>query len=137
MILLCGEITSKAVVDYQKIVRETVKHIGYDDSSKGKFFSSCFAPNFWKKNTNKKHIFLHYKNPGFDYETLNLLIAIEQQSPNIAQGVHIDRTETEVGAGDQVITENSFFSKFNFFFWEQKLLIGNFFKKNVFRSCLG
>lgn len=38
MILLCGEISSNAAVDYQKVVRDTVKHIGYDDSSKGMAF---------------------------------------------------------------------------------------------------
>lgn len=36
MILLAGEITSRANVDYQKVVRDTIKHIGYNDSSKGK-----------------------------------------------------------------------------------------------------
>ncbi|NXE57914.1 METK2 synthase, partial [Casuarius casuarius] len=99
MILLAGEITSRAAVDYQKVVRDTIKHIGYDDSSKGMWCRRSLARAQRRAGVTEE---LKARSaPGFDYKTCNVLVALEQQSPDIAQGVHLDRSEEDIGAGDQ------------------------------------
>ncbi|KAK3707047.1 methionine adenosyltransferase sam2 [Vermiconidia calcicola] len=74
MIMVFGEITTKARLDYQKVIRGAIKDIGYDDSEK-----------------------------GFDYKTCNVLVAIEEQSADIAQGLHYEEVLEKLGAGDQGI----------------------------------
>lgn len=80
LVLVFGEISTTAYVDIQKVVRETIKEIGY---TRAKF--------------------------GFDGDTVAVLVAIDEQSPDIAQGVDTAlevRDEKkdildEIGAGDQ------------------------------------
>jgi len=73
LVVLAGEITSQAVVDYQSIARETIKQIGYDNTEY-----------------------------GIDYRGCAVLVAYDRQSPDIAQGVDEGRgLNLEQGAGDQ------------------------------------
>lgn len=72
MIMVGGEISSKANVNYQKVIRDTIKQIGYDSDDK-----------------------------GLNYMTMSVINGLEEQSPDIAQGVHQNRSDEDVGAGDQ------------------------------------
>ncbi len=72
MAIIAGEITTSAYVDLPETVRETIKDIGYNNSSM-----------------------------GFDWETCAVLSTIDKQSPDIAIGVNGNGIFKEQGAGDQ------------------------------------
>jgi S-adenosylmethionine synthetase len=82
MVMVFGEITTKAALDYDKIVRQAVRNIGfnsYEDS-----LSSV-------------------DSKGINCDTCEVLVRINKQSPDIAGGVHVGKDEMDVGAGDQGI----------------------------------
>ena len=73
LVVMAGQITTNASVDYGVIARDVVKHIGYDSSE-----------------------------IGFDYRTCAVLTAFDKQSPGIAQGVDEGKgLDLDQGAGDQ------------------------------------
>jgi S-adenosylmethionine synthetase len=73
LVMIAGEITTTAEVDYQEVARETIKEIGYTDP-----------------------------NMGFDYKNCAVMVSIHKQSPDISQGVTAGRgLHKEAGAGDQ------------------------------------
>lgn len=82
LVLVMGEVTTQGYVDIQKIVRDTIREIGYDSSEK-----------------------------GFDANTCGVIVALDEQSPDIAMGVNkaLEAKENQmsdsdieaIGAGDQ------------------------------------
>ena len=59
LVVLAGEITSNSNIDFQTVVRNKIQEIGYDDSEK-----------------------------GFDHKTCSVMVSLDKQSPDIAQGVN-------------------------------------------------
>jgi len=73
LVVIAGEITTSAVVDFNQVARHTIRRIGYDSSE-----------------------------VGFDYNTCAVMTAIGKQSPDIAQGVNEgEGLFLDQGAGDQ------------------------------------
>merc|ERR1711966_40169 len=82
MVMVAGEITTQAKLDYEAIVRKTVLGIGYDS-----FVDDMSSVD----------------SKGLSDKTCEVLVRINKQSPDIAGGVHVGKDDMDVGAGDQGI----------------------------------
>merc|ERR1712164_8488 len=82
MVMVFGEITTSAKLDYDSIVRQAVKGIGFDS-----FVDDLSSVD----------------SKGLSDKTCEVLVRINKQSPDIAGGVHVGKDEMDVGAGDQGI----------------------------------
>jgi S-adenosylmethionine synthetase len=70
MVMVFGEITTEAKLDYEKIVRQAVRNIGFDS------FENDLSST---------------KSKGLNWQDCEVLVRINQQSPDIAVGVHVGR----------------------------------------------
>jgi len=82
MVMVAGEITTKAKIDYDKVVREVVAKIGFDS-----YVDDLSSVD----------------SKGLSDKTCEVLVRINKQSPDIAGGVHVGKDDMDVGAGDQGI----------------------------------
>jgi len=82
MVMVFGEITTQAKLDYDKVVRGVVKQIGFNS------FEDDLSS---------------VDSKGLSYKTCEVLVRINKQSPDIAGGVHVGKEDMDCGAGDQGI----------------------------------
>jgi len=82
MVMIAGEITTKAKLDYDKIVRGVVNKIGFDS-----YVDDLSSVD----------------SKGLSDKTCEVLVRINKQSPDIAGGVHVGKDDMDCGAGDQGI----------------------------------
>merc|ERR1712091_372097 len=82
MVMVAGEITTQTKIDYEKVVRGVVAHIGFDS-----YIDDLSSVD----------------SKGLSDKTCEVLVRINKQSPDIAGGVHVGKEDLDVGAGDQGI----------------------------------
>jgi len=82
MVMVAGEITTQAKIDYEKVVRGVVGKIGFDS-----YVDDLSSVD----------------SKGLSDKTCEVLVRINKQSPDIAGGVHVGKDDLDVGAGDQGI----------------------------------